>query len=356
MTFPDFNSIKDELTIKYSKGKKYYYVKLNLPFLKKEIYLGSSNLSENELYEIYKLKSLTETLYYFLKIEKENKHSKYVSDDEFMSLELLRLSYHNFLKTYDKTDLQKYEENVYTNYVYGTTTIEGNTYTLRETDMTLNENLTVSGKDAREFNEIQNYSKLKQYLGNSTPKITLDLIKTIHKIIFSNIDDNSAGSFRKVDVGIRGTKFTPTPPPLIEQELENLIEWLHSNENKIYPIELIAVFHQKFEEIHPFIDGNGRVGRELVRILLKKYNFPSLFIGPSNREEYLKCLDKGNDDEGKSMTKFFISNSISAHEKLIIECKNEIEKSMDLIEFEDSKFEKEIVKFKKKLSKIRFKD
>jgi len=356
MTIPNFNSFMGDLRLKYSKGKKYYYIKIDLPFIKKDVYLGPGTLSEKELYENYKVKLLTETLYYFFKSEKENKHSKYVSDDAFITLELLRLSYHNLLKNYDKTDLQKYEENIYTNYVYGTTSIEGNTYTLRETDITLNDNLTVSGKSSREFYEIQNYSKLKEYLGNSTPKISIELIKTIHKIILSNIDDNAAGSFRKVDVGIRGTKFTPTPPPLIEQEMEDLIEWLRSNESTIYPVELVAIFHQKFEEIHPFIDGNGRVGRELVRILLKKYDFPSLFIGPSNRELYLSCLDKGNDDEGKSLTEFFISNLISSQNKLIKECKIEIEKSIEIIEFEDSKFEKEIVKFQKKLNKIKFKN
>lgn len=352
----NFNPIKEDLVIKYSKGNKYYYAKLNLPFFKKEIYLGSSKLSEKELYESYKIKVFIEILYYFFKIEKENKFSKFINDNDFITLELLRLSYFNLLKKYDKTDLQKYEENMYTYYVYGTTTIEGNTYTLRETDITLNEKLTVSGKNAREFYEIQNYSNLKDFLSNRTPKITIDLIKNIHKIILSNIDDNNAGSFRKIDVGICGTKFTPPPPPLVEQELEELLEWLYSNENKIYPIELIALFHQRFEEIHPFSDGNGRVGRELVRILLTKYNFPSLFIGPENRDEYLLSLDKGNEDEGKSMVQFFISNMISSQNKLIMECKNEIEKSIDLIEFDDSKLKKELDKFKKKLNKIKFKN
>ena len=85
----------------------------------------------------------------------------------------------------------------------------------------------------------------------------------------------------------------------------------------MHPIECAILFHQKFEEIHPFKDGNGRVGRELLRIILSKNGYPSIFIDKSTREEYLKSLDEGNQKKHQRLINFITNNLFEVHKTLM---------------------------------------
>jgi Fic family protein len=179
----------------------------------------------------------------------------------------------------------------------------------------------------------------------------------LHEFILRNIDDNSAGDFRRINVGIRGTEFVPIPAILVEDEIDKLFYWYDHNKNKMYFIELLAKFHQKFEEIHPFSDGNGRVGRELVRLILKQHGFPSIFIGPKNREEYLESLDKSNRENYKPIIHFFIKYLLNMNEKLVNNAKVEIVESLEkdgYTKLKQTLLNKEFKKIKLKLTQIKF--
>lgn len=323
-----FEFFLDNIFTKTIKGNDYYYIKVDTPIVKKEYYVGAYTKDKVKLEEYFNslvIKMYLDLLYIIFKENKKLYKSKYITDNEYLELELIRTTYNEHLKQFSKSDLENYEEVSYTKYVYGTTNIEGNTYTLRETELTLNEGITVGGKKLREFYEIRNYAELKEYLSRKK-SITFDilLIKKIHSFILKNIDDNYAGEFRKVDVGIRGTEFSPLPAIFVEDEIEKLIKWFNNNKEKMYPVELVAIFHQRFEEIHPFIDGNGRVGRELVRLMLKEYGFPSIFIGPKNREEYLKSIDIGNSGDYKKIVHFFVNCILEMNIKMLTESVKEI--------------------------------
>ncbi len=239
-------------------------------------------------------------------------------------MELLRLSY-IALKHYNESDRKRYEDAHFTQYVHGTTSIEGNTYTLRETDLTLNEGVTIGGKPKREFYEIENYGTLKRYL-DTLKKIDIDtdFIKKIHSFILANIDDDSAGQLRKIDVGIRGTMFEPPPAIFVEENMAGLITWYKKNLKKMHPVELAAIFHQKFEEIHPFKDGNGRVGREIVRLSLRENGYPTIFIDMKKRENYLKSLDAGNTGDYEPICNFVVNNLLDVHYKLLENAQNDL--------------------------------
>ena len=223
-------------------------------------------------------------------------------------------------------DINRYEKEVYTKYVYGTTSIEGNTYSLQETNLTLNEGLTISGKEKREFYEIENYNQLKKYIDNlNSISFDLKLVKKIHSIIMDNIDDEHKGIFRKIDVGIIGTEFEPIPHEFIEDELNKLFDWFKDNTFKIHPIELASIFHQKFEEIHPFNDGNGRVGRELLRLMLMTNNYPTIYIDNKYREEYLKSIQEGNNNNYRPICRVIFKNLIDVHKVLIKSAKEKFD-------------------------------
>ena len=328
-------NIKKKLVIKIIKGKKYYYIKAQIAVdtntykerRNQELYVCPVSTNDEELVEKYyesKQKLIQKVAQHLHELTRKKYKSQFLSKKDLKLLEYLRFGYSVFLNQGAKSDQERYEESFYTKYVYGTTSIEGNTYSLRDTDLTLNEGVTVGGKNKREFYEIENYALLKDFLAKQkNMKLSLKTIKKIHSLILRNIDANIAGSFRKTDVGIRGSEFTPVPGILVEDELNNLITWFETNRKLIHPVEFATIFHQKFEEIHPFDDGNGRVGREILRQMLKKHGYPTIFVDSSNREEYLKCLDKGNKGNNKDLIRFVANNLLKVHNSLIQEARKE---------------------------------
>ncbi|MCK4443253.1 MAG: Fic family protein, partial [Thermoplasmata archaeon] len=205
------------------------------------------------------------------------------------------------------SELESYEWEFEIAYVHGTTYIEGNTLTIREARNLLTHGITPKGKSLREIFEVQNYKKVLLYRNSYKGKVTIEFIKELHSIIVDNIDLESAGLFRRTDdFGIVGYDRTLCPASLIEEELDEAIRDFYSGlkEGK-HPFELAVVFHHRFESIHPFADGNGRVGREVLNHMLVRHRFPRILILPKDRERYLDALKHGDEESASEMVKIF---------------------------------------------------
>ena len=223
--------------------------------------------------------------------------SEFFNPGEIQKLEILRLYYKNYLHKLNPGELEKYMENFLVRYVYNTTGIEGNSTTLPETAQILIKKITPSGKNIREIYEIANYEKLIEFMDAYSGDISKKLILGIHSIILKNIDDDNAGRFRNIKVHIIGSDLKLPDPGQIEQKMDDLIRHYYASKKETYPLETAAIFHHKFERIHPFVDGNGRVGRELLNFILKKCDFPPVILEVKHRQEYIRALmsaDKGN--------------------------------------------------------------
>jgi Fic family protein len=101
-----------------------------------------------------------------------------------------------------------------------------------------------------------------------------------------------AGEYRIRGAAIRGFGYTPPPADTVPIRMRYLLD--EYRRNKVHPVEAAAVFHQKFEEIHPFQDGNGRTGREILNLMLERQGFPPAYITPAERSRYLDALEAGN--------------------------------------------------------------
>jgi Fic family protein len=265
-------------------------------------YVGNSKPTENDLSVLCKK--------YAYEIErraiakKVDLSSKFVKikclDKETINkLEFLRFAYKQLNKLLTENEIAVYDQDFEVNYVHGTTVIEGNTLSLKQTQDLLINGILPSDKKLREINEVQNFKSVKKYRDNYKGKVTLKFIKNLHALIMNNIDFNSAGYFRRMDdIGIAGCEIAVTPSELIEEELTALISNYYSAIEQGYnPFEEAALFHYNFEMIHPFTDGNGRVGRELFNYMLNEAGYPKLLFLGSERAEYIKMLHAGN--EGK---------------------------------------------------------
>jgi len=190
-------------------------------------------------------------------------------------------------------------------YTYDSNRIEGNTLTLRETDIIINKGLTIGGKSMREHLEANNHYEAILYIRdiiNENVSISEKLIKEIHAIVLRGIDRDNAGRYRSLPVAISGSSFQPPFPLLVPQLMEDLIEWVKSKGVGLHPVIFGAEIHERIATIHPFIDGNGRTARLMMNLILlqKGYSVADIEGDGDSRLAYYQSLEKCNIENDKN--------------------------------------------------------
>ncbi|MFZ4106865.1 Fic family protein [Flavobacterium sp.] len=156
-------------------------------------------------------------------------------------------------------------------YTFESNRIEGNTLTLRETDLVINEGLTISGKSMREhleaINHVEAVTYIKQLIERNFSFNERELL-SVHNLILRGIIPEDAGRYRRVQVMIKGSSYTPPQPFIVPKQMEDYFIWMEENKNKLHPVILAAEMHERLVTIHPFIDGNGRTSRLIMNLIL----------------------------------------------------------------------------------------
>ncbi len=196
-----------------------------------------------------------------------------------------------------KIALQKMKEVLSIEWTYNSNSIEGNTLNLRETQMVLQEGVTIKGKSLREHFEAKNHETALEYLYTLVkPDYRLngkDILK-LHELVLRSIEDNFAGRLRNSGVRIAGTNFVPPNPQKVSGLFDELVGFVNENPLQLNVIELAMVFHHKFVWIHPFLDGNGRTVRLAMNLILMKEGFPPAIILKNDRKKYYTALNAAN--------------------------------------------------------------
>ena len=187
-------------------------------------------------------------------------------------------------------ELERLNEEFAVEYTYNSNAIEGNTLTLRETDLVLR-GLTIDQKPLKDHMEAVGHKEafdLVRELVKENAPLTESLIKRIHYLVLADKKEDR-GVYRRIPVRIIGAGNEPVQPYLIGPKMEQLLwDYLASDE---HIVTKLARFHVEFEGIHPFIDGNGRTGRLLVNLELMKAGYPPIDIKFTDRAAYYKAFD-----------------------------------------------------------------
>ena len=187
-------------------------------------------------------------------------------------------------------ELERLNEEFTVEYTYNSNAIEGNTLTLRETDLVLR-GLTIDQKPLKDHMEAVGHKEAFDYvraLAKENAPLTESIIKQIHYLVLADKKDDR-GVYRRVPVRIMGARHEPAQPHLIEPRMERLLHDYAAGAEHI--VTKLARFHIEFEEIHPFIDGNGRTGRLLVNLELMKAGYPPIDIKFTDRVAYYSAFD-----------------------------------------------------------------
>lgn len=208
-------------------------------------------------------------------------------------------------------EVERLNEEFIVEYTYNSNAIEGNTLTLRETDLVLR-GLTIAQKPLKDHMEAVGHKEAFDYilqLVKEKVPISESIIKQIHFLVLADKRDDR-GVYRRVPVRIMGAQHEPVQPYLIEPKMEQLL--IDFAESKEHIITKLARFHIEFEGIHPFIDGNGRTGRLLVNVELMKAGYPPIDIKFADRIAYYNAFDE-----------YYVKHNLSAMEKLFAGYVNE---------------------------------
>ncbi|MBW2990202.1 Fic family protein [Candidatus Woesearchaeota archaeon] len=276
--------------VKIKNGNKYYYrvksVREGARVRKQRKYLGK-NLSKQKL---GKLEQEADQELMFLK--------NILTKQEILFLKKIK---QDFLKE-PRATFENRQEAFCALFTYNSNAIEGNTLTLQETAALLFDQRVPAQKSLREINEALNHKKAFEHILEYKEDITRNFICKLHELVIKDTLKpdltSQVGRYRTVQVYIRGVEDIPPKPGEVPKEMRNLLSWYSRNKNTIHPLVVAAYFHTGFELIHPFVDGNGRVGRLLMNFILHKNKYPMINIPNKKKLKYYEALHQAQ-NKGK---------------------------------------------------------
>jgi Fic family protein len=236
---------------------------------------------------------------------KEN-FKKELQNKLYKRLESIKKSFQKEWKKIPPSVRKKELEEISIAFTYNTNAIEGSTITLEEAREIIHDKISPN-KPLRDVRETEAHSEVFLKMLEKKEKLSKDLILKWHEEIFGMTKSDIAGKYRNYLVTVGG--YLPPDSEKINKLMNNLIDFINSS--KLNPVELAGRSHFIFESIHPFGDGNGRIGRLLMNYILWHSGYPMLIIEYKKRSSYYKAFNKKED----GFAKYFIRRYLAVHKR-----------------------------------------
>ncbi|HIH09736.1 MAG TPA: Fic family protein [Candidatus Diapherotrites archaeon] len=275
------------------KGKKYFYLaeSFRLPN-------GKVSSIEKGIPEKSPLQELEKKHVNFFIEKKKEAFAKYAiknykadsvfSKSEFEKSESIKVDYQRTIRSFTKSQLKDVFDRFIANFTYESNAIEGNSLTLKDVAIVMFEKRSIEGKDLREIYETRNSRPVMDLLLRKKFDVSEKSVIKMHEMLMKDMDERTG--YKQIPNYIPGSNVEFTPPEKVEEEMGKLIEWYNKSIETMHPIQVSALFHGKFIKIHPFEDGNGRVGRFISNAILTNHDYPPFIIRKTQREAYIKCM------------------------------------------------------------------
>jgi len=204
---------------------------------------------------------------------------------------------------------------------YTSNALEGNTLTITETKVIIEDGITVGGKPLKDCYEATGHAKAYDFMLSAARAETFvfseEMVLTLHRLFYSGIDTENAGKYRSYQVFITGTEYLPPAADEVAPLMNAFISELNEKNQKLHPVILASFAHKRLVDIHPFTDGNGRTARLLMNLILVNKGYQIISIPPILRMEYIGALQASQKSKNPSDKSFF---------QLIAECEIEAQK------------------------------
>ncbi len=282
--------------VREAKGKKKYYLVHSFRHGKKvkkiRRYLGL-NLGKEELEKARKIAE-QQVLHRINVLKKiSDPLLEVLTEEEIQKIKELQAAKYFKVFHLSEEQWQRFSEL----FTYNTNAIEGSELNQKEVKEILEKDKWPKDKSKEDISEAYGVTEAIKFIRQTKEHISTELIKQIHKIIFEN-SKPYAGKLREKGIevvvrdGLGEIVHQGAPSEKVTELLKELVEWYNTYKNKYPPILLASVVHNQFENIHPFQDGNGRVGRILMNNILIKHSLPPVNIDLKNRKKYYQFLQE----------------------------------------------------------------
>lgn len=285
------------------KGRQYYYLVQNARhgtrWVKAKKYLGSRLPGKQELrgYEADLQKKLdAKKKGRVQQIPRYFEYRKFLKNQEKSRIDHICQNGQSWINEDNDIDFM-------VKFIFNSNAIEGSTNSLKDTRKMLKEEKVPRGKRLRDIYEAVNTEDAYRFVKNYEKDLSRKFILRLHEILMHRLRDD-AGIFRDKPVKITGTEFIPPRPEDVEHEVRRFLSFYKFIKKKYHPIEQAALAHIKFVQLHPFGDGNGRVGRLILNFILMKNNYYPIVIGKKDQQEYYRLLERTHSGEYEPFVRF----------------------------------------------------
>lgn len=204
------------------------------------------------------------------------------------------------LRPFSNQGIRSIAEALSIEWTYNSNSIEGNTLTLHETKMVLEDGFTIKGKSLREHFEVVNHQEAIHII-ESWVKPGLVIkdrhILDIHELVLQKIEKEYGGRYRSSGVRIAGANFIPPNALKVDGMVQELLDWLNFQDLELHPLVKASIFHHRFVWIHPFFDGNGRTIRLIYNLWLMSNGYTPGIILRNDRKKYYDALNRANNGD-----------------------------------------------------------
>ena len=204
---------------------------------------------------------------------------------------------------------------------YHSTAIEGNTLTQSETQIVLEKGVTIGGKSVGEHLEVIGHRDALDWtieLASRANELTDRAIRELHGLVMKGQEGTSLGAYRTLNVMAAGTEFRYPDHLQVPRLMEELVAWWNAPV-EVHPILWAAEAHLRFVTIHPFQDGNGRVGRLLLNLALLREGYPIAVIPVQRRAEYITALELAQSGGGPESLNTLVIEAVEKSVREILE-------------------------------------
>lgn len=219
-------------------------------------------------------------------------------EDALERIEKMRSEYKKILRKLSPAQLKDLFDRFTVNFTYESNAIEGNSLTLKDVAIVLHENASIKGKSLREIYETRNSREVVDLILKRKFRVNEKNTLKMHEMLVR--DMLIPTGYKTVPNYIQYREVVTTPPEGVSKAMKELFHWFEKNKSKMHPLQLAAQFHGRFENIHPFEDGNGRVGRFLLNAILVNAGYPPIIIRKTQRVSYFNALE--DSDHGRTIT------------------------------------------------------
>ncbi len=277
-------------------GKRFYYlferISLGGVAKKMQVYIGKSVPKNLKPYYQKMIKKETEFVFEYL--EQLFEKDEILGISEFKKWEELRIRWKYKMFGMTEFEKEKFWRKFAVEFIFESNSIEGSRLSEREVSSIVNRGYIKKSLNRKEIQEVVNSMQAFHHLKSGDFKINQRSIIALHAMIVRNLGVKEG--YKKVEI-IVNNRFTVMPGE-VRGSMASLLKWFKKQKkSKRHPLLIFADFHQKFERIHPFEDGNGRTGRLLFNWMLLQSSYPPILFRKKNRDAYFKALD--NADEGR---------------------------------------------------------